>query len=159
MNDDSLQINEDGPRFPAHAGGNRPPPDYKRTEVGVIPKDWKVAALGETCAFENGDRGAGYPSAGSFAYQGIPFINAGHVAEGRIDMREMDYITQEAFDRLGSGKVKSGDILFCLRGSLGKFGVVGPDFGPGGISSSLVIVRPRDVQSHGVMVRVSMEAF
>lgn len=53
----------------------------------------------------------------------------------------MDFIPESHFDLLGSGKVQKGDILYCLRGSLGKFGVVNRN-GPGAIASSLVIVRP-----------------
>jgi type I restriction enzyme S subunit len=111
--------------------------------VGVIPEDWEVTTLGEICTFENGDRGRNYPSPGSFTQSGVPFINAGHLVEGRIDVSEMNYITPEVYKRLGSGKVQVGDILFCLRGSLGKFGIVREGFGKGAIASSLVIVRPR----------------
>jgi type I restriction enzyme, S subunit len=53
----------------------------------------------------------------------------------------MDYISRERFDLLGSGKVKTGDLLFCLRGSLGKVAIVG-DIREGAIASSLVILRP-----------------
>jgi len=120
------------------------PPGYKRTEVGVIPEDWDISTLESICSFENGDRGANYPSPDSFVVYGIPFINAGHISDGRISMQEMDFITQDSFDRLRSGKFKPGDILFCLRGSLGKYGVVPPGFGNGAIASSLVIVRPVD---------------
>jgi type I restriction enzyme S subunit len=119
-------------------------PGYKQTEVGVIPEEWEVKTLGHICSFENGDRSSNYPSPGSFRLSGIPFINAGHVADGQISTNEMNYITQEAYDRLGGGKVKAGDILFCLRGSLGKFGLVSSSFGHGAIASSLVIVRPKD---------------
>jgi type I restriction enzyme S subunit len=105
--------------------------------------EWTVKTLGDTCVFENGDRGTNYPSPASFAGSGIPFVNAGHVAEGRIDRGVMDYITKESYARLGSGKFKPSDILFCLRGSLGKFGVIDSDFGEGAIASSLVIVRAR----------------
>lgn len=118
-------------------------PGYKLSDVGVIPDDWGVSTLGQICLFENGDRSSNYPSPGSFRQSGIPFINAGHVSEGKISLSEMNYITQEAYERLGGGKVKAGDILFCLRGSLGKFGVVSDNFGLGAIASSLVIVRPK----------------
>jgi type I restriction enzyme S subunit len=117
---------------------------YKQTEVGVIPEEWEVRPLGQICSFENGDRSSNYPSPGSFRLSGIPFINAGHVADGEISTNEMNYITQEAYDRLGGGKVKAGDILFCLRGSLGKFGLVSSNFGHGAIASSLVIVRHKE---------------
>jgi len=115
---------------------------YKKTEVGLLPNDWCLSALGEICGFENGDRSHNYPSPGSFVSSGIPFVNAGHVAEGKISSKNMNYITEEAYGRLGGGKLKAGDILFCLRGSLGKFGFVSDDFGKGAIASSLVIVRP-----------------
>lgn len=116
---------------------------FKQTEVGVIPENWDLSYLGELCLFENGDRGKNYPSRNSFASDGIPFINAGHVDDGQINLREMNYIPRENFDLLRGGKVKSGDVLFCLRGSLGKFGVVGEGFGDGAIASSLVIIRPK----------------
>jgi type I restriction enzyme, S subunit len=115
----------------------------RQTEAGVIPEDWRVYTLGETCAFENGDRGKNYPSPASFARSGVPFLNAGHIAEGHINRSELNYITRESYDRLGSGKFRPGDILFCLRGSLGKFGIVPSDLGEGAIASSLVIVRSK----------------
>lgn len=121
-------------------------PAYTLTEVGVIPEDWRVCTLGEICTLENGDRSTNYPSPGSFVLSGIPFVNAGHIAEGKIDSGRMNYITPESYNRLGCGKIRAGDILFCLRGSLGKFGLVHDDFGDGAIASSLVIVRPKDAE-------------
>jgi type I restriction enzyme S subunit len=118
-------------------------PGYKQTEVGVIPEDWDVVTLGEACTFEDGDRGDNYPSAEAYVLNGNPFVNAGHLSDGRIRLDEMNFISAERFERLGSGKFKTGDILFCLRGSLGKFGIVGPEIGEGAIASSLIIVRSK----------------
>jgi type I restriction enzyme S subunit len=55
----------------------------------------------------------------------------------------MNYIPRERFNLLGNGKIRKNDILFCLRGSLGKFASVG-ELSEGAIASSLVIVRPKD---------------
>ncbi len=110
--------------------------------MSVAP-NWRLSELGEVCSFENGDRGVNYPSPGSFVSEGVPFVNAGHLQGGIVRFRPMDYITDEAFARLGAGKYSSGDILFCLRGSLGKFGVIRDGDRPGAIASSLVIVRPK----------------
>ena len=49
-------------------------------------------------------------------------------------------ITQTAYDRLRSGKISVKDILFCLRGSIGKIAFVRAGE-TGAIASSLVIVR------------------
>lgn len=120
---------------------------YKPSELGEIPEDWEVGVLGEICDFENGDRSSNYPAANEFSAVGIPFINAGHVSEGLIDSKNMDYIPRFVFDRLGGGKVKSGDLVYCLRGSLGKFGVITDSFGLGAVASSLVIVRPNKLKT------------
>jgi type I restriction enzyme, S subunit len=102
---------------------------------------WVEKPLGDFCSFENGDRGTNYPSKSARTATGIPFINAGHLTDDGIDLETMDYIPRERFDLLSNGKIRKGDILFCLRGSLGKFANVG-NLPEGAIASSLVIVRP-----------------
>lgn len=113
------------------------------TEVGPLPQDWQVAPLRQLSTFENGDRGFNYPSKRDFVSGGRPFVNAGHFKDGRISLLEMDYITDQKFDALGAGKYRAGDILYCLRGSLGKFAIVDENLALGAIASSVVIVRPK----------------
>ena len=105
---------------------------------------WETAKLGDVCTFENGDRGKNYPSKSAQVSEGVPFVNAGHLVNGRVYLEKMNFITEERFNLLGSGKFFPGDTLFCLRGSLGKYGVVGEDVGQGAIASSLVIIRPKE---------------
>ncbi len=92
------------------------------------------------CKFINGDRGKNYPSGTDIVEEGIPFINAGHLNQNRIDFEDMNYITEERYELLNSGKVQKDDILYCLRGSLGKKALVHIE--KGAIASSLVILRP-----------------
>lgn len=103
---------------------------------------WEYRTLGDVCAFENGDRGENYPSKSVQTTTGVPFVNAGHLTEFGLDFDSMNYIPRERFNLLGNGKIRKNDILFCLRGSLGKFASVG-DLSEGAIASSLVIVRPQ----------------
>ena len=107
-----------------------------------MKQGWKIKKLGEVCDFENGDRGKNYPNKSHRVSLGIPFINAGHLNDNRLDFSEMDYISEERFNMLGNGKIKPNDILFCLRGSLGKVANVG-NLDKGAIASSLVILRVR----------------
>jgi type I restriction enzyme, S subunit len=109
--------------------------------VGELPKGWANTNLKELATLINGDRGRNYPSKSSFVEIGIPFINAGHLVDGRIDFSNMNYITEEHFARLGIGKVRPNDILYCLRGSLGKTAIVTDNVSQGSIASSLVILR------------------
>lgn len=95
--------------------------------------------LGSVCQMINGDRGKNYPSGEDFVPMGVPFVNAGHLHEGRVDFSSMNYITEEKYALLSQGKMRKNDILYCLRGSLGKHGLV--DFERGAVASSLVILR------------------
>jgi type I restriction enzyme S subunit len=120
----------------------------KRSRIAVLHElltaggdDWVNTTLGHVCDFINGDRGKNYPSAKFRQSHGIPFINAGHLGEGIVNFDSMDFISEEVFNRLGGGKIQPGDILFCLRGSVGKFANVG-ELEKGAIASSLVIIRP-----------------
>jgi len=109
--------------------------------LSSLPRTWDTRQLGTLCKLENGDRGRNYPSPKLRVMAGIPFINAGHLKGGKIDQTEMNYITPERFDLLRAGKVHEGDVLFCLRGSLGKAAIV-TGINQGMIASSLVILRP-----------------
>jgi type I restriction enzyme, S subunit len=106
-----------------------------------VPVGWTWCALGDLAGFLNGDRSKNYPSKAHRVAAGIPFINAGHLGASGVEFERMDYITPERFELLSGGKVQPGDVLYCLRGSLGKCAVVG-DLSQGAIASSLVIVRP-----------------
>ncbi len=110
-----------------------------------MKEGWIVNTLDEVCFFENGDRGVNYPSKKHYIPEGIPFITAANVQNGNI-LNNLNYISEARFKLLSRGKFKKGDFLFCLRGSLGKFGFVKKDI-LGGIGSSMVIVRAQAIRN------------
>ena len=110
-----------------------------------VPKSWSWAQANDLWDFENGDRGKNYPSRDQLVQRGIPFVNAGHLVNGRVSMFQMNFITPEKYQQLGGGKLKKGDQLYCLRGSLGKHAIYDHE-GEGAIASSLVILRPIEQQ-------------
>lgn len=102
---------------------------------------WPIVKLGQVAEFINGDRGKNYPSGGDFVDKGVPFINTGHLVNGSVDFSRMNYISESLYSLLNSGKTRQNDILYCLRGSLGKTAIVREDEAAA-IASSLVIIRP-----------------
>jgi len=104
---------------------------------------WVEKSLGDVCEFENGDRGKNYPNRNEYVETGIPWINTGHIQpDGTLSMEEMNFIPREKFNSLRSGKIQSGDLVYCLRGAtLGKTALVDP-LTEGAVASSLVILRP-----------------
>ena len=97
----------------------------------------------ELCFFENGDRGKNYPSDHTKDNVGVPFINAGDFINEKISNSKLNYIREEQYKKLSSGKFKKGDLIFCLRGSIGKF-AFNKNISKGAIASSLVIIRPME---------------
>lgn len=116
------------------------PPIESSERPYPAPTGWMWVRLGEICGFENGDRGKNYPDKSALVESGVPFVNAGHLQNGVVDVNQMTFIPLERYEILSGGKFTDGDILFCLRGSLGKVAVV-KDISRGAIASSLVIVR------------------
>ncbi len=104
-----------------------------------LPKGWEWCRLGEVLEFINGDRGKNYPSKEKLSNEGIPFISAINLQGGTISTNNLLCVSEEQFNKLGSGKLRKNDLVFCIRGSLGKSCVY--PFEQGAIASSLVILR------------------
>jgi type I restriction enzyme S subunit len=102
--------------------------------------EWQIKSFADLLTISNGDRSKNYPSKEHRVSTGIPFVNAGHLKDGLIDLTDMDYISREKYESLSGGKFNNGDILFCLRGSLGKSALV-KDIGEGTVASSLAIFK------------------
>ena len=107
--------------------------------LGKIPEHWDVEPIKYRVTFHNGDRGENYPSKSELQSEGIPFINAGHLEGDGLNMDNMDYISEEKYRIMGGVKLRSGDILYCLRGSVGKNAIV--VMNQGTVASSLVAIR------------------
>lgn len=104
-----------------------------------VPTSWKWVRLGDLFTFINGDRGANYPAKSQLQNTGIPFISAINILNQTVSQKGLLCVSDEQFSRLRSGKLQSGDLVVCIRGSLGKFCFY--PFQQGAIASSLVILR------------------
>lgn len=107
--------------------------------INQLPKDWVYKKLYEVGKVINGDRGRNYPSRAHYVSSGVPFISAGNIDKNFVDVNNLNYITEEKYRLLNSGKLINGDIIYCLRGSLGKCAIFTLE--KGAISSSLCILR------------------
>jgi type I restriction enzyme S subunit len=105
-----------------------------------IASEFELLPLGDLVRFINGDRSTNYPKGKDYVEAGIPFISATDLSNGRIDKSSAKGITSAAYEKLRSGKIQADDVLFCLRGSIGKLAYV-QEGDAGAIASSLVIVR------------------
>lgn len=106
----------------------------------ATPEGWVWVLLKDIATLINGDRGRNYPSSKHYVSSGIPFITAANISSSELDLRSLNYITEEKFNSLNSGKLIKDDIIYCLRGTLGKIAFF-KNLVKGAIASSLVIIR------------------
>ncbi|HIF9495054.1 TPA: restriction endonuclease subunit S [Photobacterium damselae] len=126
----------------------------------ALPKGWEWCKFGELSQFINGDRGKNYPNKNEYVSDGVPWINTGHIqSDGTLTTSDMNFITEEKFDSLRSGKVIPDDLVYCLRGAtFGKTAFVKP-YLHGAIASSLMIIRLYDNRMNGFVYKYLISAF
>lgn len=113
-----------------------------KKRLGNFSGEWFDCTLDSIAYVLNGDRGINYPSGDDFIEYGIPFINAGNISNNIVDVSTVDYISIEKYNSLGGVKIQKNDIIFCLRGSLGKCAI--SNFTGGAPASSLCVIRAKD---------------
>jgi type I restriction enzyme, S subunit len=115
--------------------------DIEPSEIPFeIPESWIWCRLADVSILINGDRGQNYPSKDYYVEEGVPFITAANLGERYLNHSTLNYITEERYELLRSGHIQTNDILYCLRGSLGKCAII-EGIEKGAIASSLCIVR------------------
>lgn len=118
----------------------RLPPITDEEKPFAIPDNWRWVRFGDILRIINGDRGKNYPPKKELHEAGdIPFISALNIQDNSISTEHLLYVDEERYDILRSGKLEKGDLVLCIRGSLGKNGRY--PFERGAIASSLVIIR------------------
>ena len=119
----------------------KPLPEITEDEIPFdIPESWCWCRFSAIFQIINGDRGKNYPAKSTLSKQGIPFISALNLKNNTVEKDDqLLCVSESQYNKLGSGKLEKGDMVVCIRGSLGKHGIF--PFEKGAIASSLVIVR------------------
>jgi type I restriction enzyme S subunit len=120
--------------------------DYPESGFFSLPHNWKWQELKSSVLILNGDRSSYYPAKYSLTNDntGNPFVSALNLSNGEISQNQLKFLSIAQMEALRAGKIHQNDILLCIRGSLGKFGVARKT--GGAIASSLVILRIKDLK-------------
>ena len=119
---------------------------YKMTEIGEIPEEWEVKSLKEiTEIITKGTT----PTTYGFQFQddGINFIKVENIDEqGKIIKDNFLKISKECHEKLSRSKIKEGDILLSIAGTLGRATIVPREIVPANTNQALSIIRIKDKQ-------------
>ena len=106
------------------------------------PNGVEYKMLNNVALFFNGDRGKNYPSKSDLVENGIPYINAGDIDTGIVKIDSCNRITRDKYCSLGGAKIRRYDVIYCLRGSIGKNAYI-DNFDEGTVASSLCVIRAK----------------
>ena len=98
-------------------------PDYKRTEVGVIPQDWEASKLGMHATFKTGPFGSALHQS-DYVYDGIPVINPMQIVDGNIQPTPTMAITEQKAWKLSEFRLMAGNVVIGRRGEMGRCAMV-----------------------------------
>ena len=107
----------------------------------VNNKNWEIDKLGKLADLINGDRSSKYPSGKEIVNDGILFVSTKNIVKNRFDLNFKQFITEEKFSELRSGKLKRDDLLITLRGTLGSCAIFNTLYDTGFINAQLMIIR------------------
>ncbi|MFA3203213.1 restriction endonuclease subunit S [Acinetobacter baumannii] len=105
------------------------------------PKKFICKTLDQISSFENGDRSSNYPSGNDLVSEGIPFLSTKNINCNVYDETNLNFITEKKFSSLSRGKVKNGEILITLRGTLGATCIFKSKYDTAFINAQMMIIR------------------
>lgn len=76
----------------------------------------------------DGNHGEIHPKSSDFVNEGVPFIMANALKDGKVNYNECNFITEEQANKLRKGFAKCGDVLLTHKGTIGKTAIVGSEY-------------------------------
>jgi type I restriction enzyme S subunit len=96
---------------------------YKETEIGWIPSDWQIRAVGEICDVKGGKR---LPKGEVLTEEdtGFPYIRVTDMRMGGVSRDGILYVPAHVQSTIAQYTISKDDIFISVAGSLGIVGVI-----------------------------------
>ena len=120
------------------------PEKYKKTKVGIIPKNWNVSTL-EDCTIKIGSGIT--PKGGKEVYKklGRPFLRSQNVAWGKLLLEDVVFIDNETHATFISTEIKEKDVFLNITGaSIGRSAVADKRVINGNVNQHVCIIRTKE---------------
>ena len=115
---------------------------YKMTELGDIPNEWRISALGNICEFKGRIGWRGYTKNDLREY-GPLVIGATQIsASNKLDFSNPTYLSTEKYEESPEIKVYLNDIILVKTGNtIGKVAIVDKEIGDATINPNTVLLK------------------
>lgn len=123
MSGDALQVRGAELYYGTEADAQKVLAGCRRTEVGVIPKDWAVRTVGDVASVKTGPFGSALHER-DYVRDGTPIITVEHLSEYGIVHLNLPQVSEADRKRLRSYSLQKNDIVFSRVGSVDRNSIV-----------------------------------
>jgi len=96
------------------------PSEFVESELGPMPKGWRVGRLGDVAGFQGG---YAFKSR-DWTEPGVPVVKIGSVKPGIVDLSAVSYVSDEVARAVQRYRLQPGDLLIGMTGYVGEVGLV-----------------------------------
>lgn len=108
----------------------------KRETIGIRDPSFELTTVGDLVkrgVLErpiDGNHGEIHPKSADFVTEGVPFVMASDLKNGRVDYDRCAFITERQAESLRKGFAKNGDVLLTHKATIGETAIVDYDKHP-----------------------------
>lgn len=131
---------------------NELPDGYKSSDYGPIPVEWDLKKLadlieeGYIVDHSDGNHGSLYPRRDEFVDEGVPYISANTIVNGKIDFKMSKYLKKERANQIKKGVAQNNDVLFAHNASVGPVALLETNEAKVILSTTLTYYRCNEEQ-------------
>lgn len=122
------------------------PDSFEESELGLMPRGWKMSTLGAICELNGGVIQTGpfgsQLHASDYVAEGVPVVMPKDISDRRVDVTTAARILPEDVDRLSRHQLRGGDIVFSRRGDVEKHALIGETEHGWLCGTGCLLVRP-----------------
>jgi type I restriction enzyme S subunit len=107
----------------------------------ISDRKFEQKSLDNICLIGDGNHSSNYPKASEMVNEGVPFLRAGNIQNGKIDATDLKFISLEKHEILKKGHLKFGDVLLTNRGEIGKTAIIPKEFDGANLNSQVAWLR------------------
>lgn len=117
---------------------------FKDTEIGEIPKDWKMYSIGKDCSVKARIGWQGLTTSEYLQTGHYGLITSTDLIEGKVNWNTCVFVSEERYKQDTNIIVKNGDVLVSKDGTIGKVAVVSNLQYPTTLNSGVFVIRTKN---------------
>jgi type I restriction enzyme S subunit len=117
---------------------------YQETKYGVAPKEWEILPLENTVA-DDASITYGIVKPGDHYPGGVPVVKVENITNGEVQTNNLLHTDPEIHQKYDRAEIKEGDLLFTIRGTVGRMAFVPECLEGGNLTQDTARIRVENV--------------